>query len=65
MSKRMLIGYVVRLEAPGEKPTWLGYGDQPTDRPRQRRYFRVIGDASWRATGPHARAVPVYLRVRP
>lgn len=76
---RVLLGYVVRLEAPGEEPRWSSltfdrydgrehYGD--TNDPSARCVMSPASYARlrarrWRDRGyPHARAVPVYLTTR-
>ena len=65
MSKRMLIGYVVRLDGPGEAPKWAAGGTlYGTVRPQERYvYSRVGAESAARFLG--GRVVPVYLRVRP
>lgn len=60
--KRTLIGYVVRLDGPGEEPRWLGVDGEPTASPRCR-YVFVDRATAGKMGG--SRVVPVYLRVRP
>lgn len=63
--KRTLIGYVVRLDGPGEAPKWAAGGTlYGTVRPQERYvYSRVGAESAARFLG--GRVVPVYLRVRP
>ena len=66
--KRTLIGYVVRLDGPGEAPRWCACGEHTEGVLRRIVYTsRDLADFSAEGHGdnPHARVVPVYLRVRP
>lgn len=66
--KRMLIGYVVRLDGPGEAPKWCACGEHTEGVLKRIVYTsRYLADfsAEGHADNPHARVVPVHLRVRP
>lgn len=64
--KRTLLGYVVRLEWPGEPPRWVTAGAlHGTTRPQERYvYSRVRAESAARLHNG-SRVVPVYLRARP
>lgn len=64
--KRTLLGYVVRLDGPGEEPRWVTAGAlHGTTRPQERYvYSRVRAESAARLHNG-SRVVPVYLRVRP
>ena len=70
--RRVPIGYVVRLEAPGEAPRWVGNDSSHSTNPAHRFVMRRLHEGyaaepvarNWRTLFPNARAVPVYLRTR-
>ena len=70
--RRTLIGYVVRLEAPGEAPRWACRDSSHSANVAHRFVMRRLHDGyaaepvakNWRTLFPHARVVPVYLRTR-